>query len=140
MGATCVRDTYHRLCPAIIPIRKVTMVTNDSHSAWAKVSFNISKQLAICFGVLDPHTILDPRMSDPLPVSDSSVAGASTATLTLPVVTADGDSIVAKRTLIYSTKGAGCSILQLILGGGRLNKKSGTRHSMEGTELKVLDR
>ena len=97
VGASCVRDTYHRLGPAIIQIRKVAMGTNDAHSAWAKASFNISKQLAICFGVLNPHIILDPPMPDPLPVNDGSVAGASAATLTLPVVTTDGDIMVANQ-------------------------------------------
>ena len=99
VGASCVRDTYYRLCPEIIPIRKVAMGTNDAHSSWAKASFNISKQLAICFGVLDPLVILDPPMPDPLPLRDGSVAAASAATLTLPAlpVTADGGTLVVNQ-------------------------------------------
>ena len=33
VGASCVRDTYHRLFSAIIPIRKVAMGTNEAHSS-----------------------------------------------------------------------------------------------------------
>jgi len=99
VGASCVRDTYYRLCPEIIPIRKVAMGTNDAHSSWAKASFNISKQLAICFGILDPLVILDPPMPDPLPLRDGSVAAASAATLTLPAlpVAADGGTLVINQ-------------------------------------------
>ena len=43
------------------------MGTNGAHSPWATASFNIAKQLAICFGVLDPLVTLDPPMPDPLP-------------------------------------------------------------------------
>ena len=60
MKVSCVQNTYQRLCPAIIPIRKVTMGTNDAHSGWAIALFNIAKQLAICIGVLDPFTTTDP--------------------------------------------------------------------------------
>ena len=67
VGVSCVRATYNRLLPEIIPIRKVAMGTNDAHSAWAQASFNLFKQLAICFGKLDPRVTPDPPMPDPPP-------------------------------------------------------------------------
>ena len=67
VGVSCVRDTYNRLLPEVIPIRKVAMGTNDAHSAWAKASFNIFKQLAIAFGKLNPRVTPDPPMPDPPP-------------------------------------------------------------------------
>ena len=33
VGASCVRDTYHRLFSAIMSIRKVSMGTNEAHSS-----------------------------------------------------------------------------------------------------------
>jgi len=36
VGASCVRETYNRLLPKIIQIRKVAMGTNDARSAWKK--------------------------------------------------------------------------------------------------------
>ena len=48
------------------------MGTNDAHSAWAKTPFNIFKQLAICFGVLDPRITPDPQMPPPLDTPDTT--------------------------------------------------------------------
>ena len=76
VGVSCVRDSYLRLCPAVIPIRKVAMGTNDAHSAWAVASFNIFKQLAICFGKLDPNTTPDPPMPDVL-VANANATNAT---------------------------------------------------------------
>ena len=69
VGQTCVRETYLRLKPEVIPIRKVAQGTNDAFSPWCLASFNIAKQLAICVGVLDHITTVDPIMPDPLPGS-----------------------------------------------------------------------
>ena len=46
----------------MIPIRKVVMGTNNTHSPWAITLFNIVKQLAIYFRILDPSSAPDPPM------------------------------------------------------------------------------
>ena len=86
VGVSCVRDSYLCLCPAVIPIRKVAMGTNDAHSPWAIASFNIFKQLAICFRKLDPYTTPDPPMPPP-PVA-TAAAGPSHPPSTNTAVTA----------------------------------------------------
>ena len=40
-GVSYVLDTYACLCPVIIPIRKVVLGTNNAHSTWTIVVFNI---------------------------------------------------------------------------------------------------
>ena len=66
IGVSCLRESYLRLNPVTIKIRKVHMGTNDAHSPWAKASFNIYKQLAIAFDQLDPRVTVDPPMPPPL--------------------------------------------------------------------------
>ena len=87
VGVSCVRDNYLRLCPAVIPIRKVVMGTNDAHSTWAIASFNIFKQLAICFGKLDPHITPDPPMPPPPEATNTTTTISPVADV--PVVNAD---------------------------------------------------
>ena len=41
VGVSCLRDSYLRLQPVTIEIRKVHMGTNDAHSPWVKASFNM---------------------------------------------------------------------------------------------------
>ena len=62
IGASAIRESYLCLSPVSINIKKVPQGSNNAHSKWAKASFNWAKQLAICFGVLDPRTTLDPPM------------------------------------------------------------------------------
>lgn len=49
------------------------MGMNDSHSPWALESFNLFKQLAISFGVLNPCTTPDPHMPVPLNASEDTI-------------------------------------------------------------------
>ena len=54
------------------------MVTSDAYSEWTKVSFDMSKQLAICLGVLSTSIAPDPPMLPPLDTLDApSLNGTS---------------------------------------------------------------
>ena len=73
VGISCVREAYLRLEPETILIRKVAMGTNDAHSPWALASFNLFKQLAVSFGVLDPRVTPDPPMPPPLQTNENAI-------------------------------------------------------------------
>ena len=66
VGQTTVRNTYLRLQPKEEKIVTVSQGSFCAHSNWAKAGFAWCKQLAICFGVLDPYVTLDPPMPPPL--------------------------------------------------------------------------
>ena len=101
IGVSCLRDSYLRLNPVVIEIRKVPMGTNDAHSPWAKASFNMYKQLAICFDQLDPSITCDPPMPPPL----VSIATTNATNVTLDTLAvADIDTLaVAAPTLPPAT-------------------------------------
>ena len=72
VGMSAVRESYLRLAPVKITVKKRPQGTNDPHTAWAKASFNFAKQMAIRYGKLDPRTTPDPPMPPlPNPVSDN---------------------------------------------------------------------
>ena len=54
---------FKLLKPKKVRIQTIPQGTQDASSAWAKASFNLCKQLAIRFQVLDPMTP-DPPMPD----------------------------------------------------------------------------
>ena len=89
VGRTCVRECYLRLKPEVIPIRKVAQGTNDAYSPWCRASFNICKQLAIRFDVLDPNVTDDPAMPAPIPGSKWAPPPAAAAAVN-PTTTGDG--------------------------------------------------
>ena len=73
VGISTVRESYLKLEPEKIKIKSVPTANFDAHSNWAKATFNWTKQLAICYGVLDPITEKDPPMPPPLnPTNDSA--------------------------------------------------------------------
>jgi len=49
---------------------KVSQGSTNPYSPWARARFNFNKQLAIRFGVLDPHKTPDPPMPSPPPGTD----------------------------------------------------------------------
>ena len=80
VGISAARNAYLRLNPVKLKIAKKPQGSNDANSNWAKASFNWSKQLAICFDVLNPLKTLDPPLPPLLPQSDAS----TTAPILLP--------------------------------------------------------
>ena len=66
VGVSCLRQSYLRLKPITIDIRKVPMGTNDAHLPWAKVLFNMYRQLTICFDKLDSRVTLSHVIPPPL--------------------------------------------------------------------------
>ena len=77
------------------------MGTKDATSAWARASFNLFKQLAICFGKLDSHKTPDPPMPtlpEPMLVVAAPTAAPTNGEVTHPVTTVvfnDGMASVA---------------------------------------------
>ena len=66
--------------------------SNDPNSNWAKASFNWAKQLAICFGVLDPMVVPDPPLPPPS-VEDTSVAVGTTIPVAPPALPSSEDEL-----------------------------------------------
>ena len=48
--------------PQMLTVRKVNQGSNDLDKPWSKARFSFMKQLAICFGKLDPTIVLDPAI------------------------------------------------------------------------------
>ena len=76
VGKSCIRASYRRLQPERIYFKRVSQGNYDAHSAWAKASFNLNKQLAICFGVLNPLLTKDPPMPPPQTLTISNPTNA----------------------------------------------------------------
>ena len=70
VGQTAVQNSYLRLQPEEEKVVTVSQGSFCAHSNWAKAGFAWCKQLAICFGLLDPHVTLDPPMPRPLVESE----------------------------------------------------------------------
>ena len=66
VGISTVRQCHLRLNPVKIKVKKRPQGTNDPHTAWSKASFNFAKQMAICYGKLDPRVTADPPMPPPV--------------------------------------------------------------------------
>ena len=63
-GLSCVATRYRELDPLVTAIRKVPSQSMDVHKPWSRARFRWMKWLAICFGVLDPTTMMDPPMPE----------------------------------------------------------------------------
>ena len=74
------------------------MGKNDAHSPWVKLSFNIYKQLAICFYQLDPRETIDPGMPPPWTPRAGSVD------LVVPEATAVAPSLPPATTITSPTQ------------------------------------
>ena len=48
--------------PQVLTVSKVSQGSNDPDKPWSKARFCFMKQLAICFGKLDPTIALDPAI------------------------------------------------------------------------------
>ena len=48
--------------PQVLTVSKVSQGSNDHDKPWSKARFSFMKQLAICFGKLDPTKVLDPAI------------------------------------------------------------------------------
>ena len=48
--------------PQVLTVKKVGQGSSDPDKPWSKARFCFMKQLAICFGKLDPAIVLDPAI------------------------------------------------------------------------------
>ena len=88
VGFSCVKKSYLLLIHVTIKIRKVLMGTNNAPSPWAKVSFNIYKQLAICSDQLDLCVTKNPPMPESLAPIEFDIIASVVATAPSPPLAA----------------------------------------------------